>query len=331
MVTQSQWEILKVSPEKRKRSPWLYLLLGLMIISLLGFTIFPVGISFLGNNNLLSKAASATNTPGKEQPQDELELQAKGYQLVLEREPDNQAALRGLIDVRLQQGNIEATLEPLATLVDLNPDTIDYSILLAQTQQQVGQYENAVATYRQVLNAHPENILALQGIVNLFLDREVPDKAISLLQDSIKNAKEINLAKPDAIDIIGLELLLGQVYAFSEDYDKAIDSYDSAIELDENDFRPVVSKALILQKQGDLEAAKSLFTKAVSLAPEYQKQIEKMAGESLEIETATTPPETAKEGEPLEIETATNSAKTTPKAVEKNDAEVADLEPTEDN
>jgi len=297
-----------VSPEKRKRSPLLYVLLGLMIISLLGFTIFPVGISFFDNNNLLNKPANATNTSDSDRPQDELELQAKGYQLVLDREPDNQTALRGLIDVRLQQGNIEATLEPLASLADLNPDTIDYGILLAQTQQQVGQYENAVATYRNILDNHPESILALQGIVNLFLDREVPDKAISLLKDSIANAKEINLAKPDSIDTIGIELLLGQVYAFSEDYDRAISSYDSAIELDENDFRPVVSKALILQKQGDLEAAKSLFTLAVSLAPEYKNQIEKMAGEEIKIEPDTTvkedSQETAKEtnSEPPDLE-----------------------------
>lgn len=297
-----------MSPEKRKRSPLLYVLLGLMIISLLGFTIFPVGISFFDNNNLLNKPANATNTSDSDRPQDELELQAKGYQLVLDREPDNQTALRGLIDVRLQQGNIEATLEPLASLADLNPDTIDYGILLAQTQQQVGQYENAVATYRNILDNHPESILALQGIVNLFLDREVPDKAISLLKDSIANAKEINLAKPDSIDTIGIELLLGQVYAFSEDYDRAISSYDSAIELDENDFRPVVSKALILQKQGDLEAAKSLFTLAVSLAPEYKNQIEKMAGEEIKIEPDTTvkedSQETAKEtnSEPPDLE-----------------------------
>ncbi|MGF1489298.1 MAG: tetratricopeptide repeat protein [Prochloraceae cyanobacterium] len=284
-----------MSPEKRKRNPFLYVLLGLMIISLLGFTIFPVGISFFDNNNLLNKPASATNTSDSDRPQDELELQAKGYQLVLDREPDNQTALRGLIDVRLQQGNIAATLEPLASLADLNPDTIDYGILLAQTQQQVGQYENAVSTYRNILDNHPESILALQGIANLFLDREVPDKAISLLKDSIANAKEINLAKPDSIDIIGIELLLGQVYAFSEDYDRAISSYDSAIELDENDFRPVVSKALILQQQGDLEAAKSLFTKAVSLAPEYKNQIEKMAGEAIEIEPETTAKEDSEE------------------------------------
>ncbi|MDJ0728006.1 MAG: Tfp pilus assembly protein PilF [Prochloraceae cyanobacterium] len=283
-----------MSQTKRKRSPWLYLLLGLMVVSLVGFTIFPVGISFLSNNNLVEPAA-ATNIPGEAQPQDELELQAKGYQLVLNREPENQTALRGLIEIRLQQGNIEATIEPLTSLVNLNPDITDYGILLAQTQQQVGKYEEAIATYRQVLDGHLDSILALQGLVNLFLDRELPNKAIATLKDSIKTAREVNLAKPGAIDIVGMDLLLAQVYAFSEDYDRAISTYDNAIALDEKDFRPVVSKALILQKQGDLEAAKPLFAKAVALAPEYQKQIEAMAGEAIALETEITPTEAAKE------------------------------------
>lgn len=283
-----------MSQSKRKRSPWLYLLLGLMILSLVGFTILPLAISFFNGNNFLTKPASATTNVSGDRVDDELELQAKGYQLVLQREPENQTALEGLIEIRLQQGNIAATLEPLATLAKLNPDITDYSILLAQTQQQLGKYETAVATYQQILDAHPESISALQGIVNLFLDRELPDKAISFLQASIKSAKEINLAKPDAIDVIAMDLLLGQVYAFSEDYDRSIATYDKAIELDKNDFRPLLSKALILQKQGELDAAKPLFTKAVSLAPEYKNQIQEMAGVSLEIETA---PQAIKESE----------------------------------
>lgn len=295
-----------------------------MIFSLVGFTILPLAISFFNSNNLLVKPASATTSTSSDRADDELELQAKGYQLVLDREPDNQTALRGLIEVRLQQGDIKGTLEPLAGLVRLNPDIIDYGILLAQTQQQVGEYEDAVATYQEILDAHPDSIFALQGIVNLFLDREFPDKAISLLQTSIANAKEVISAKPDAVDVIAMNLLLGQVYAFSEDYDKAIETYDNAIELDENDFRPLVSKALILQQEGDLEAAKSLFTKAVSLAPDRQNQIEELAGESLAIETNTEAPEAAKESESIEVETS-------PEDVKETKSETADTEAAKEN
>ena len=261
---------------QKKRNPWLYLVLVVMVLALLGFTTVPIIGSFIGEK------ASANTGDISSDNQQELELQAKGYQLVLEREPDNQTALRGLIDIRLQQQDIKGTIEPLEKLTELNPNLAEYGILLAQTKQQLKDYEGAAAAYNSILDNNPGNILALQGMVELFLERDLPEKAISFLKDTLKNAKEANLARPDTVDITGVELLLARIYTERQRYDEAIAIYDEAIRADENDFRPVLSKALVLQQQGLDEEAKPLFIQAVSLAPEYKDQIVKMAGQPLE-------------------------------------------------
>lgn len=67
-----------------------------------------------------------------------LKSQERGYEIVLEREPDNQTALEGLARARIQMDDIEGAIEPLDRLVEINPgrqDIVDLSNELKATLQ----------------------------------------------------------------------------------------------------------------------------------------------------------------------------------------------------
>ncbi len=63
-----------------------------------------------------------------------LAAQERGYETVLRREPQNQTALEGLANVRLQMNNKLGAIEPLETLVRLHGDRADYQALLGQVK-----------------------------------------------------------------------------------------------------------------------------------------------------------------------------------------------------
>lgn len=66
-----------------------------------------------------------------------LAAKERGYVTVLQREPQNQTALEGLANVRLEMNNKVGAIEPLEKLVKLHGDRADYKVLLVQARQQM--------------------------------------------------------------------------------------------------------------------------------------------------------------------------------------------------
>jgi tetratricopeptide (TPR) repeat protein len=265
-----------------KRNRWIInVILAIASLSLVGIFVVPIFVTALQGSPTSTPSPTASITPG----QDDLEAQARGYELVLQRDPDRETALyalRGLIDVRLQQGNLEATVEPLTRLAEMNPDQPEYTVLLGQVQQRLGDREAAAQAYRDVLSTRPGNMDALQGLVNLLLDEGRPEAAIGLIQDTLQTADEANQVQPGSVDVASVQLLLAQIYAEQNRFEEAIAVYDQLIDSNVQDFRPLYGKALILQAQGESEAAQPLFTSAAALAPpQFKDQINQIAAGEL--------------------------------------------------
>ncbi|MBE9163762.1 MULTISPECIES: tetratricopeptide repeat protein [Microcoleaceae] len=268
-----------------KRRGLISVVVVLSLIAFLGFSLVPILDSILKSSQT---TATSTPTPTQTAPSGEkqaqlLQDQVRGYELVLQREPDNVTALRGLLQVRLELigqgvGDIKDAIPPLEKLAKLNPETTEYGILLAQAKERTGDREGAAQAYRSILASKPGEIKALQGLVNLLLVQQRPEAAIGLLQDTLKAAPAQNQAKPGSIDVTSVQLILGQVYAVQKRYDEAIAIYDESAKANPKDFRPTLAKAIVFKEQGKTDEAKTLFDKASELAPpNYKDQINQLA------------------------------------------------------
>ncbi|MEL6912097.1 MAG: tetratricopeptide repeat protein [Cyanobacteria bacterium J06555_3] len=258
---------------KKKRSSWIYLVLGVMLFSLITVSALPLVGSVVEGQQFAKNPNQEVITLSK-QELTMLEAEASGYQKVLEREPNNDTALNGLLKIRLQQKDLTGAIAPLAKLAKIHPEQTEYSTLLAQAKQQLEDYEGAAAAYKQVLAEHPGDIYALGGITNLYLTQELPERAIALLKKTIRLAEKADSPQNISINREAVELLLGELYTNQERYGEAIALYDELAELDQTDFRPILAKALVLEKKGDLNEAQPVLQKAYVAAPEeYKDQI----------------------------------------------------------
>ncbi|MGB5963657.1 MAG: tetratricopeptide repeat protein [Coleofasciculaceae cyanobacterium] len=272
---------IQTSLVSQKRNPWISVVLVLAVLAFIGVSMIPLLGSIFEGDQPTVRATSATTQTAASPRSEDLEAQAKGYESVVQREPQNSSALRGLLEVRLKMGDIKGAIAPLEQLVKLNPEQTDYAVLLAQAKQKTGDREGAAQTYRNILNSKPGNLNALQGLVSLLTEQNRPEAAIGLLQDTLKTATPINDMKPGTVDTISVQLLLGQVYASQKRFAEALTIYDEAIKTSKQDFRPVLAKALILKEQGKVAEAKPLFATAVSLAPaQYKDQVKQLGAET---------------------------------------------------
>jgi Flp pilus assembly protein TadD len=284
------------------RNRWIVqLILALAVLAFVGVSVLPI-IGAL-NNSASPPNPNSSSTPSAPVAADQKtkwEDEVRGYESVLQKEPENQAALKGLLQARLQllaikQGNVQSVIEPLEKLAKLNPDQTEYGVLLAQAKQQIGDNEGAAQAYRAILETKPGDLKALQGMVVLLIDQKRPEAAVGLLQDTLTKAAQANTIQPGSVDTVAVEVLLGNVHASQKRFPQAIAAFDQAIKKDAKDFRPVLAKALLLKQQGQTAAAKPLFDSALALAPaQYKDEINKAASASpTPAPAASTPPTAA--------------------------------------
>ena len=272
------------------RNRWIVqVVLAVAILAFVGVSVIPIIGAFNNTPPSNQNTASSRGQSASADQKSKLEDEVRGYELVLQREPENQTALKGLFQARLQllsqkeksevkPADIQVVIEPLEKLAKLNPEQSEYSVLLAQAKQEIGDREGAAQAYRSVLSTKPGDLKALQGMVALLISQQRPEAAIGLLQETLSNAAQANTIQPGSIDTVAVQVLLGSVHVSQKRYAEASSVYDQAIKKDPKDFRPVVAKAMLLKQQGKDAEAKPLFDSAVALAPaQYKDGIKKAA------------------------------------------------------
>jgi tetratricopeptide (TPR) repeat protein len=280
-----------VAEEKRKNRWLVNTVLIAATLALLGMTAYPFIMTMgrVGNSTPAGDdKAPASPPPGQSasptakapaaDPKADLKKQAEAYALLLERDPENVTALRGLLEARLGLADVKGAIEPLEKLVKLSPQDMKLAVLLAQARQQTKEPEAAAQVYRDVLQKQPGQLEALGGLSALLIEQKRPESAVSLLKDTLKEAPNTNKAAPGSVDTASVQILLGKVYASEKRFDEAIASFDNAAKDNPQNFQPIYYKAALLKEQGKLDEAKPLFEKAAALAPaEVKDQINRDA------------------------------------------------------
>jgi len=250
--------------------------LALVTLSFLGLSIAPL------ITGIVSQSPSPSNTPIQADPKtaetERLKIQIEGFEAVLKREPKNETALKGLVDLRLKLRDFKGTIEPLQTLADANPQVPQYRKILARAKFETKDRVGAIAEYRKILTTNPGELESLQTLVSLELEDKKPEAAIGYLTKALETADTANKIQPDSVDKPAILWILGNVYIEQKRFSEAIASFDRITAADPKDFRPFVGRAQIKRIEGKETEAKTLFAAAAKLAPpEFKDRVNELA------------------------------------------------------
>jgi predicted Zn-dependent protease len=97
--------------------------------------------SLLGIGGLIGSSFNqpAKNENAAQSQNAQLKAEESGFLAVLKREPNNQTALRGLIEIRMRTGDKPGTKAALEQLVKLNPGNTQYQEFLAALNKQLAE------------------------------------------------------------------------------------------------------------------------------------------------------------------------------------------------
>jgi tetratricopeptide (TPR) repeat protein len=253
------------------------------VVSFLGFSIAPIVRAFW------SESPTAQVQAPTGEVQNRLQERIAGYETVLQREPENVTALRGLADLNLELGKFDQAVEPLTKLVTLQPESLPDKLLLARLKLQLGDSQGAATLFRELYDKAPDNPLFRQGLVDAEIKSGRPEQALQLIEEKLKE-------DPNDVD---LKMAQAMVYAQTSRTEKALTIYDELIAQDKTDFSPLLGKAVTLAVTADTEdtrsSAKQLFEEALRLAPPAEKPQIQQIMNNLYAQLSTPMPEVKSE------------------------------------
>lgn len=189
-------------------------LLFIVLVSLLVyFVIFPA--IFLGQ---------AKDALGKKR----YELAEKNFQRVLAVQTDNLEAHKGLLIVYLNTDKMDKALAQINKIRELEPENFKILYMVADKLFQKGNYTEAIANYKFILEKGPKDYPACLGIGKSYREISDYDNSIKWFTEALKIKLTENQKKGLENEIALTYLEEGKEYFEIKEYEKAKKSFEEA-------------------------------------------------------------------------------------------------------
>jgi len=166
-----------------------------------------------------------------------------------------------------QQGNYADAAGAFRNSVRQNPRNYQGYYYLGASYEQLGQHQQAIASYR---TARQTIGLTIEGREDRAFRHKILDSLASAIARSDQRDIETNAVQREAQEKQSGEswLLLAKVYAYRGDADSAIDAYNRAALLEPHNFEIAKEYGLYLERVGQRQRAEQPLRRAYSLNPQ---------------------------------------------------------------
>lgn len=168
------------------RSRWfINLVLALGAVFFIGASMLPLLEGIVKDSQPAQQATPTASQTARSQSSSPLTNQAREYELVLKQEPDNQAALKGLVEVRVRQRDFQGAIAPLEKLIALNPKEGLYHLVLGQVYAAQKNGDRANAAFDRAIQIDRKDYRPVLGKALLLKEQGKAEQAKSLFEQAV--------------------------------------------------------------------------------------------------------------------------------------------------
>jgi tetratricopeptide (TPR) repeat protein len=184
---------------------------------------------------------------------------ARGYQLVLGKNPTQPVALVGMCLVALASRQTEAAVEMASAAVASAPEFAAAWVALGQALKAVERYGEAEKAYECAIRLDGMNALARLGLGELKIAAGRPEEAVA----------EFELALKRRPTLIAAHLGLGNAHAYMGRNEEALEKYEAALQLRPRMAEGEFAAGFALARLGRMKEAETRYRRAVAARPDF--------------------------------------------------------------
>jgi tetratricopeptide (TPR) repeat protein len=192
-------------------------------------------------------------------------------QKILARDANHIDALESLSEIYIQQHEFEKAVTTLEKITKIDPSEVDAHYRLITIYEVQGKNSEAAAHYKVLLDLLGPNTLLSLKLADLYMKNRAYDKAVEAL---------IYARGSDPNNVFVLDGL-AQAYTFNKEFPKAVETYETLSELQENDYLVFVRIGSLCIQTGNYDKALASFQRAEQLGAPNSGDIQRSIGFAL--------------------------------------------------
>ncbi|VAW51690.1 hypothetical protein MNBD_GAMMA06-1906 [hydrothermal vent metagenome] len=183
------------------------------------------------------------------------------YDAVLKSDANNIFALRGAGDARRGMKQPLAAIPYWLRYLEINERDSHVMVRIADAYHKLDDSENAIDFYEQSLIIKPYDPFALLGLGNVYYAQHNDEKALACFEKL--------LAKNTSHNVV-LMTMIGNIYRRRKEFDRAMDHYENALELDSKNNFALFGMGDCFRGQLNMEKAVYWWGQILDQEPENQ-------------------------------------------------------------
>lgn len=202
---------------------------------------------------------------------------------ILEHDPTNIDTLKSVLYGKMRSGKTEEAIKYVKRLIDLEPDEVEWKLLLALCYETLGQLDTAKRLFMEILEKKPLLVRALHGLALVMHKNNEGQSVFEMLNKALDFACD----EKKLTEMRSIGILIAQMHVVKGELEEGLKKFQDLVDENPRDFRPYLCQGIIYSLMDKKKEAAEQFATYQALVPDEFPQREFIDDVMLSATTAS--------------------------------------------